>query len=262
MRLTREVRCFLTQGNDAEPVLNSWAGWPASDSLDPFVVLRVTVEGTPDERTGYLCDTESLDALLRSRAVAILRDRLSRERVRFGAAGALLEVFAAVAAGCEAPATLHQLELALSPFTRLACRAGESPMVRMTQSFEFSAAHRLYCPNLSDEENFQLFGKCANPNGHGHNYVVEVTVGGEVDADKGAVIELDRFQRTVRERVIDRFDHTHLNLDCEEFASLNPSVENIARVIWGRLFGQLDPARLYSVRVWETPKTSAEYTGD
>lgn len=135
-------------------------------------------------------------------------------------------------------------------------------MIQVTESFEFSAAHRLHCPDLSDEENRRIFGKCSNPNGHGHNYVVEVTVSGQPDDATGNVIELHLFRHTVRERVIDRFDHKHLNLDCVEFQSLNPSVENIARVIWDRLHDAFHSCRLAGVRVWETPKTYAEYNGE
>ena len=134
-------------------------------------------------------------------------------------------------------------------------------MMRLTQSFEFSAAHRLFCAELSDAENRRLFGKCSNPNGHGHNYVLEVTVCGTHGSDKGTVTDIGHIDRVVLERVIEPFDHKNLNLECPEFAQLNPSVENIARVIWDRLNGAFTGCRLASVRVWETPKTCAEYTG-
>ena len=135
-------------------------------------------------------------------------------------------------------------------------------MIQMTEQFEFSAAHRLYCPDLSSEENLRIFGKCANPNGHGHNYVLDVTVAGDVSATTGSIVELASFEHTVVQRVIEPFDHKNLNLDCAEFADLNPTVENIARAIWTRLKGRFQPARLVSVRLWETPKTCAEFRGD
>ncbi|MFH1111245.1 MAG: 6-carboxytetrahydropterin synthase, partial [Planctomycetota bacterium] len=118
-----------------------------------------------------------------------------------------------------------------------------------------------FCKELSDAENPRLFGKCSNPNGHGHNYVVEVTVCGTVDSGKGTVADVGHVDRVVLERVIEPFDHKNLNVECAEFAQLNPSVENIARVIWDRLAGAFDGCRLASIRVWETPKTCAEYTG-
>ena len=131
-------------------------------------------------------------------------------------------------------------------------------MVSVTQAFEFSAAHRLYCRELSDDENREIFGKCANPNGHGHNYILEVTVAGVPDSTTGTVIRVHEFDALVKEIVIDRFDHKHLNLDCPEFAKLNPSVENITTVIWKLLDRRFKSARLAKVRVWETPKTYAE----
>jgi 6-pyruvoyltetrahydropterin/6-carboxytetrahydropterin synthase len=132
-------------------------------------------------------------------------------------------------------------------------------MVQLTRSFEFSAAHRLYCANLSDEENHRLFGKCSNPHGHGHNYVVEVTVGGTPDAVSGTIVDMPAFDRTVQETVIVPFDHKNLNVECPEFSDLNPSVENIARVIFQRLESALDRGTLLNIRVWETPKTYADY---
>jgi len=128
-------------------------------------------------------------------------------------------------------------------------------MTLLTQSFEFSASHRLHCPGLSDEENHLLFGKCSNPHGHGHNYVLEVAV--EVSPDQTCSI-LRELDRVVRTEVIERFDHKNLNVECAEFADLNPTVENIAQVICDRLVGELQPLRLHNVRVWETAKTFAE----
>ncbi|MBN2560670.1 MAG: 6-carboxytetrahydropterin synthase [Phycisphaerae bacterium] len=134
-------------------------------------------------------------------------------------------------------------------------------MVEVTQCFEFSASHRLHVTSMSDEENMRYFGKCNNPSGHGHNYRVEVTVMGEVSEQTGRVIALPALEDVVKREVVDRFDHKHLNADTVEFASVNPSVENIAKTIWGLVHDKLAPARLHRVKVWETAKTYAEYTG-
>jgi len=135
-------------------------------------------------------------------------------------------------------------------------------MVSMSYDFEFSAAHRLYCPDLSDAENRRVFGRCMNAHGHGHNYVVRVTIRGRPDDATGALLPIGDVARVVNERVIDRFDHKHLNLDCPEFADLIPSVENITRVIFDKLRGGFGPAVLERVRVYETPKTYAEVCED
>lgn len=133
-------------------------------------------------------------------------------------------------------------------------------MIELTQCFEFSASHRLHRPDFSDEENRRIFGKCNNPSGHGHNYQVEVTIAGPV-AETGTILPLPEFESVVKHEVIDRFDHRHLNSDTSEFSELNPSVENIALVIWQLLKGKLGPAALQKVRVYETAKTYAEYSG-
>lgn len=134
-------------------------------------------------------------------------------------------------------------------------------MVKMTRSFEFAAAHRLHLAQWSDEKNLEVFGKCSNPKGHGHNYVLDVTVSGTPDELRGTIADPPQFDRIVFERVIELFDHRNLNEECAEFSTLNPSVENIVRVIWSRLDGAFDRCKLAGVRVWETPKTFAEFTG-
>ena len=152
-------------------------------------------------------------------------------------------------------------ELLATPGLRYAIQREYPGMILLTQQFEFSAAHRLHCPQLSDEQNRRTFGKCNNPQGHGHNYLLEVTVAGPPDAATGAVLPLPQFEQIVKEQVIDRLDHKHLNADTPEFRDVNPSVENIARIIWGLLADRVSPAKLHRVRVWETAKTCAEYSG-
>ncbi len=132
-------------------------------------------------------------------------------------------------------------------------------MVCVTQRFEFSAAHRLDNSALDEQRNREVFGKCNNPAGHGHNYEFEVTLAGPV-GQSGRVIDQDEFASIVNRLVIARFDHKNLNAETSEFASTIPSVENIAKVIHLLLAGQFpQPVRLHRVRVWETGKTWAEY---
>ena len=130
----------------------------------------------------------------------------------------------------------------------------------LRQRFEFAAAHRLHVPSLSDDENRRLFGKCNHPSGHGHNYVVEPAVAVPTGMPAFALADLERL---THERVIERFDHKHLNLDTSEFGvgGLNPSVENIARVCFDLLRESVHAAggELVAVTVWETEKTCAAY---
>lgn len=262
MRLTREVRFSLTQtGGETKP-LNSWAGWPGGDCVAPYIVLRATVCGPVDAQTGYLCNIVAIDRAVRDAVIPMMCERYRSAASGELAGAALVRVVVApLASRMPEHVELVQLEMRVTPFLAYTWRGEQSEMVSVTQSFEFAAAHRLYCENLSDAENREIFGKCANPNGHGHNYVVEVTVSGTPEAQSGQIIELWRLERTVKERVIDVLDHKHLNLDCPEFADTNPSVENITRVIWDKLVGALEPAALSKVRVYETPKTYAEFCG-
>jgi 6-pyruvoyltetrahydropterin/6-carboxytetrahydropterin synthase len=156
---------------------------------------------------------------------------------------------------------LETLELASTPQLRFSIRYANSeasPLVALIQQFEFCAAHRLHCDDLSDEENMALFGKCSNPSGHGHNYMLDVTVEGRPDPRTGNVLPTSVLERTVRQVVIERFDHKNLNVDVPEFRELNPSVENIAQVIFNLLEDEFAPNQLAAVRVYETPRSSAE----
>ena len=134
-------------------------------------------------------------------------------------------------------------------------------MIQLSLKFEFSAAHRLHSPQLSETENQELFGRCNNPNGHGHNYELEVTLSGPPDAT-GRLFPVHQLQKIVNDTIIDRFDHKHLNLDLPDFhdaTGLNPTVENIAAVIFQKLAPTIPtPAKLTRIRLWETPKTVAE----
>jgi 6-pyruvoyltetrahydropterin/6-carboxytetrahydropterin synthase len=264
MRLMREVRfSLLPPGSGDSRVTNSWGGWPGDAIIAPYLILRAVVSGPVDPVSGYLCNITVVDRLMRDHAIPLLQARY-RE-----AGGGVLPVpplLTALRSTCmehlHDGVQLEELHLSTTPYLSFSIPAGGSPMIAMTQSFEFSASHRLHCPELSEEENRRTFGKCNNPAGHGHNYRVDVTVEGAPDEQTGVVIELPTFESIVKERVLDALDHKHLNTDCSEFASVNPSVENITRIIWEKLDGAFPGCRLARVRVWETPKTWAEYGGD
>ena len=125
----------------------------------------------------------------------------------------------------------------------------------------FNAAHRLHNPAWDDAENQRVFGKCNNPNYHGHNYNLTVRLTGEVDAETGYVYDLKRLSDLVKREVLNRYDHRNLNLDTEEFQVLNPTAENIAVVIWQRLRPHLDAELGLSVTLYETDRNFVEYHG-
>jgi 6-pyruvoyltetrahydropterin/6-carboxytetrahydropterin synthase len=125
----------------------------------------------------------------------------------------------------------------------------------------FNAAHRLYNPTFSDEKNEAIFGKCNNPNFHGHNHTLLVCVDGEIDPDTGYVIDLKILSDVIDEEVKESFDHRNLNLDCPEFANLIPTAENIALVIWNKLRVRLDAKYTIELTLWETERNSVYYNG-
>lgn len=127
--------------------------------------------------------------------------------------------------------------------------------------YTISASHRLHADALSAAENRATYGKCNNPHGHGHNYIIEVLTGGAVDPHTGMVINMATLDSVVRTKVIDRFDHTNLNLD-PIFANRVPTTENLCRVIFELLDGTLSPAKLEQVRVEETENNFFEYSGE
>ncbi len=131
--------------------------------------------------------------------------------------------------------------------------------VTVYRQAHFNAAHRLHNPAWSDERNRDVFGKCNNPNYHGHNYVLDVKVSGEVDPETGYLIDLKELKDIIREEIEERFDHKNLNLDTEEFRDLNPTAEHICFVIWNLLRARLDDRYQLGVRLYETPRNFVEY---
>ena len=137
-------------------------------------------------------------------------------------------------------------------------------IVEITRREEFSASHRLHNPALSAEENRRLYGICNNPNGHGHNYEVEVTVRGEVPGRTGMVMNLTDLMRILRERVLPRVDHKHLNHDVPFLAEVNPTAENVAVALWHQIEPELrsyEGCRLHRIRLFESRSSFVDYLG-
>lgn len=134
-------------------------------------------------------------------------------------------------------------------------------MVTVCRKADLCAAHRLHNPDASAEANREVYGKCNNPNYHGHNYTLIVKVTGEVDPKWGTVIDLKELKRLIDEEVVQRYDHKNLNLDCEDFAELNPTAENIVQVIWKRLRDRIDPSLDLKTVLYETERNFVEYSG-
>ena len=133
--------------------------------------------------------------------------------------------------------------------------------MRVCRRATFNAAHRLFRKDWSDEKNSAVFGKCNNPNFHGHNYVLEVWIEGAIDTETGYVIDLKIVKDLIKNEITDRFDHKNLNLDCKEFLNLNPTAENIAVVCWNLLRAELDAKYELIIKLWETENNLVEYAG-
>lgn len=135
-------------------------------------------------------------------------------------------------------------------------------MVYVTRRAVFSASHRLFNEKFTDDQNEAIFDKCNNKNGHGHNYVVEVMVAGEINPDTGYVIDLKKLKRIIKENVLSKVDHKNLNTDVDFLKGIIPTAENISIGIWKELEDKIDEGRLYSIKLYETENNYIEYKGE
>jgi 6-pyruvoyltetrahydropterin/6-carboxytetrahydropterin synthase len=226
--------------------------------------IRVTVRGPVEPASGMVINIKTIDRLMRERIEEPLdHHHYSREVEYFHNRWPTLETLV--------PFVWIEMERNLSDCELVEVQVFENEdfygeyrggdMVYLTRLYRFAAAHRLHSPRLSEEENREVFGKCNNPHGHGHNYTLEVTVAGTPDPRTDCLLDIGAMDTTLETVILDRFDHVHLNLDTKEFADINPSSENIVKVFWGLLEGRFGPAELHRLRLWETSKSYFDYYG-
>jgi 6-pyruvoyltetrahydropterin/6-carboxytetrahydropterin synthase len=268
IELSRTVRLSLSGPGAlrAGDCRNGFSSYPPMSGLGRFYSVRVDCRGPVDAVTGYFLNIKTIDQVVRTRGLPVL------ERWLNGSHGpsatlplglVMRELFAEVSSGIAAVGgEVVELLLELSPFYSLGIGSASMSDLFIRQKYEFSASHRLHVPALSDERNRELFGKCNHPSGHGHNYTVEVSVRCAIDSS-GHALPVSRLDELVDEALISKLDHKHLNLDVPVFATVNPSVENIAMIAWEMLDPALQSsgASLHQVTVWETEKTAATYRG-
>lgn len=250
---------------------NPFGGSPAIRGLGRHYEIDITCRGMPDPTTGYFVDIKRIDDAARTAAIPIVCEVCNRSpHADPGYVAALLVRPLVEELQRSAGAELHAVGFRPTPFASWEILPMESSSrVLLRQRFDFAAAHRLAVPGWTDEQNQQTFGKCANPNGHGHNYRIEPCV--ETDApsnpDEPPAFSLDDLERITDETLLTPFDHKHLNRDTPQFADnggLNPSVENIAMVFFRLLEPRIaeasgGKARLRNLTVWETDKTCCTY---
>ena len=290
----QELRLF--PGPESRGV-NGYAGSPPIRGLGRYYEIQVCCMGDADPVTGYLVDIKDIDRAVRSAAIPII-ERACDERPATDPAALLPELVAALRSVLGP--RVQRLRWSLSPYysVEVSTPPSSSPSTfLLRQRFDFSASHRLNVPALSEDENRRRFGKCNNPSGHGHNYQFEpcvevpLSVGlavpepllqGSVGAGSksagpspgSSIFTLDLLERLAEEAIIRRFDHKNLTTDCPEFRigagggsgnGINATVENIARVFYELLATAIKTAvpqaRLRSITVWETDRTSATYPG-
>lgn len=224
--------------------------------------LDVAVRGAVDEATGMVVNIKDIDAIARREVLSVYDGRSINDEVPGfdrhapSVENILLDIHTrlvgAMPPGCRLTAlTLHE-----NPLLRGELDATTMDLT-LTRTYEFAAAHRLDAPSLSPDRNFELFGKCNNAAGHGHNYMLEVTVGGTPDAASGMLCSLKELDARIEELVVDRYDHKNLNEDLPEFAGKSTSSENVVLEIFERLDGKL-PAELRKVRLSETARNLFE----
>ncbi len=135
-------------------------------------------------------------------------------------------------------------------------------MIYVTRKTHFSAAHRLFNSKFSDKKNQEIFDKCNNPNGHGHNYYLEVTVAGEPNPETGYVIDLKILKNIIEKYFLDKVDHKNLNVDVDFLQGINPTAENIVIACWKQIQPHINDGKLYSIKLYETENNFVEYQGE
>ncbi|MCI0630687.1 MAG: 6-carboxytetrahydropterin synthase [Phycisphaerales bacterium] len=238
---------------------NSFAGWPSMFGIGAYYEIEVVCRGEPDASTGYLLNISQIDQAVRISCLPVIEQAVRhRPHAHPGSVLASLLPPLQQALGTHVDSILWRL----TPYYSVAMTSSDADRVSISQHFEFSASHRLHVDSLSERRNIEIFGKCNNPNSHGHNYRLQPVVSVALNSVQGQPgLTLSQIERIVDQTVIKRFDHKHLNLDTAEFAQLNPSVENITRVCYTLLAGPIAAVggRLERVTVWETEKTSCTF---
>ncbi len=242
---------------------NTFASWPAMRGLGRYYELAVTCEGEADPQTGYFINIKMIDQAVRDHVVPVLAAQVDEDAVDPPLGSVMQRMLQVLQPALDG--TVTALTWSLTPTYRLSYRSESMSHVTLHQSYEFSAAHRLHVDAYSEAQNREVFGKCNNPAGHGHNYRVDVSVRVPIDP-QGRVLTAEALDQVVDEHCIQKLDHKHLNKDVPAFASLNPSVENIVKVVWGMLTqpvaAMAEGVGLEEIRVWETGKTVCAYRGE
>ena len=263
-KLTRCVRFsinpFLSEENEG---FNSFVSKPAGEGLSIFLELTVEVAGEVEPATGFVVNVADIDKNVREFAEPVFAERIRQDfrrakHIGFFAVAELLKLAWNRLTDKFGPAQLSKLSLKLNPFRKAVIDSRDLEMVYFSEKFEFAATHKLWNDDFSNQQNVDVFGKCANPAGHGHNYIVEVTI--KMPAITNG-FHISDFESIVDKELIKLVDHKNLNADVRQFSHINPTVENIVTFAWNKLVGKFGKWTMYCVTVWETDKTYCSYYG-
>ena len=263
-KLSRQVRFsinpFLAEQCEG---FNSYASKPAGDGLAIFLELSVEVTGKVEPDTGFVVNVADIDKSVREFAVPIFVGRIRQDfgqtkHIGFLELAELLKSAWNILANKFGTAKLNKLSLKLNPIRTIAIDLKDSEMVYFSEKFEFAAMHKLWNDDFTEKQNLEVFGKCANPTGHGHNYIVEVTIKAQSGENN---FQTSDFEKTVNNELIRLVDHKNINADVKHFSKTIPTVENITVFAWNKLEGKFGDAALHCVTVWETDKTYCSYFG-
>ncbi|MFZ0033617.1 MAG: 6-carboxytetrahydropterin synthase [Sedimentisphaerales bacterium] len=260
-RLVRfSINPFLPEDSSG---FNSFVSEPAGEGLSIFFELTVALVGETEPATGFVINVSDIDKNVRKYVVPIFARQIRKDfrqgkHIGFFEITKLLKSAWGQLADKFGTARLRELSLALNPFRKMMVDCEDCRMGYFSEKFEFAATHKLWNDDFSDERNRKVFGKCANPAGHGHNYAIEVTV--KILPEESDFCIGD-FERVVDDEFIKLVDHKNLNVDVPYFAKVIPTVENIAAFAWGKLVGKFGEAVLHCVTIWETDKTYCSYCG-
>ncbi len=264
VRLGRHVRFSIDPFLDHDDLgFNSYASKPSGAGLSLFLELDVELVGPVASDTGLLVNVSDIDRAVRRFALPIFAEQI-RAHMRSGKHIGLAVVAQMLRLAGErlrdkfAAAQVDRLRLQLNPFRKLAMNTQAPHKIYFSEKFEFAATHKLWNDELAPRQNLEVFGKCANPAGHGHNYIVEVTVEAPAAAPG---LKIGEFESVVDSRLMQLLDHRNLNVDVPAFQQKTPTVENIAAFAWERLVGQFGSARLHDITVWESDRTYCSYRG-
>jgi 6-pyruvoyltetrahydropterin/6-carboxytetrahydropterin synthase len=262
-KLARQVRFSINPFGPVDTAgSNSFASNPPGEGLAIYFSLWVEVAGEIEADTGFVVNVIEIDKAVRKYAAAFIGEYIRKQfaaqtHISFSEISDLLGQTWRTIKDKFGKGTITALRLELNPFRKIGIEAEDSKEMIISEKFEFAATHTLWNDKFSKEENFEIFGKCANPTGHGHNYMVEVSLKVAV---KGQWMGMGVFEKIVDENLISLVDHKNLNVDVPQFVKTIPTVENIAVFAWEKLSPMLGE-NLNCVNVWETDKTYCSYCG-